>query len=807
MAKKQERRPTRVMACFDSETVNVARIKRALPVCYQLGICYSGIDGIHPEDISVGLYRDIEPVYNAFDTLMTVGAAMGETPVVMVHNLAYDIHFLVDYINRKNAEGHKIECCFKSSIKPLSIKVCDGAGNACLIFWDTLSFSGKGLDRMGRECGYLKASGSWDYSRPRNTATPLTPEEEYYALQDVRVPFIWLAWWTKLNPEVPYDRFGDSILTKTSVVRYKCKLNGNKEYYMASRGTRQTLYRAYLYTCTQELPREESDYALMIRSTSAGWTFTASRYAGKTACNARKYDATSMHPSHMVSHYYPRDFSRVTDLEVASYIFDKCARTTRERVLRKWQRPFDYAFNARIRFVNVRPRKGTVFARDGVMLHGEALFNDYQPLDYELDDEASALEFNELNAGGYANLAVGAVYEFGKLVQADELIISLNELNAWVHAQVYEWDAFEVIEMSASARFLAPPDYMISSVALMLGRKKIIKDAMHGQLPNECPEWIPEGVWDDMQGGNGDLVREFYKQVKADLNSLYGMFATNEFKQTIEYKPGTGNFDYDGRRGFENVPDTPKAWYNYGMRIAAWSRVQQCVAIDLIDRAGLVESLINGDTDSFAWQAVGECTDGNVLEALQPLHERIRVCIKATCARWSQHGNDLGVFDGLGKYMEDCKPAEYVAVANKRYAYTTLEDGNLIIHTASAGIPTASIERGIRYEIDHGAPLNLATIRALGYGCCYVGTLSGAKYRSIPAYNERLSTDIDVQDYMGNIVRYRAGMQQSIYLDETDKALGLGQTNDMETCYRNAGYTMESSIRHYEIVGHHIERW
>lgn len=812
MAKKKDKIPARVMACFDSETVNVSRIKRSLPVCYQLGVSYTPIEDIAPENITAAIYRDIEPVHRAFDTLITAGMAMGVAPVVMVHNLAYDIHFLMDYIDCKDAEGYTITCCFKSSIKPLSIKICDESGNARLIFWDTLSFSGKGLDRMGRECGFLKASGSWDYSKARNTATPLTPEEEHYALQDVRVPFIWLAWWCRLNPEVPTDRFGDSILTKTSVVRYKCKLNGNKEYYKTTKGAKQTLYRAYMFTCQQELPKTEVDYNLMVRSTSAGWTFTASRYAGVTACNARKYDATSMHPSHMVSHYYPRDFAVVNDVDAARYVFDKCIGTPLRKVLDKWQRPFEYAFNARMRFHNIRPRTGSVFARDGVLLHGEALFSDYAPQDYELEDESSALEFNAVNADGYANTAVNPVYEFGKLIRADEVTLSLNELNAWVHAQVYEWDACEVLEMSGSCRFLAPPDYMIASVALMLGRKKTVKDAMHGALPDERPEWIPADVWGDLEAGiASSLVKEFYKQVKADLNSLYGMFATNEFKQSIEYKqseaPGVepGDFAYDGVRGFEAMPDRPKAWYNYGLRIAAWSRVQQCVAINLVDGAGLVKSLVNGDTDSFAWEASGECADAAVLDALRPLHERIRVCIKAVCARWSRER--MGVFAGLGEYMVDCEPHEYVAVANKRYAYTTVEDGAPVIHTASAGIPTASIERGIGWELEHGAPLNLATIRALGYGCCYIGELSGAKYRSAPGYSERLTASIGVKDYLGNVVEYEEGEQQGIYLDETDKALGLGQVVDMETCYRNAGYNAESDIRHYEKCGKRTERW
>lgn len=795
----KKRTPTKPVAVFDTETCNLKELKRSVPVTYQLGVCFDDLETLDVRNVKAFMFRTPEPVYGVFDTIAVHGKAAGFVPVVMVHNLAYDIHFLMDYINRKYAEGYVIDCCFKSSIKPLSIKIKDKDGNGVLIFWDTLTFSGKGLAKMGKECGYLKAVGDWDYNKIRHVETPITKEEEYYALQDVRVPFAWMRYWHELNPEVPIDRFGDAILTKTSVVRYKCKILGGRENFATSKGKKITLYKGYSYVCKQELPANEACYNLMIRATSAGWTFTSSRAAGKLHAHAFKYDATSMHPSHMVSHMYPHKFNTVADNITATRVFNHVISKPLDSVLNNWIRPFDYAFNARVRFYNVRPKTGSVFARDGVLLHGQSLFGDYRCAAVDLDDESSVMEFNDVNASGYANAALGAEYGFGKLVTADEIIISLNELNAWVHAQVYEWDKCEVLEMSAACSFYRPPDYVFMAVHTMLTRKKIVKDAMHGCMLNECPEWFPQPVWALLEQGNSEHedVKAFYKQVKADLNSLYGMFATNEFKQSMIYDPDMQTFAYDGVRGFEKEVESPKAWYNFGLRVAAWSRVQQCVAINLINDAGLIDMLVNGDTDSFCWEGTNKCNDSEIMRVLSPLHTRIKRGIKVVTARYK--GAKQETFDGLGEYMIDCTPASYCAVANKRYAYTTTEDDNVHIHVASAGVPNGSIKAAIEYELEQGNDLAKATALALGYGCVYVGDLSGSKYKSAPGFNEYLCESVTVTDYTGREYTYPVGSKLGIYLADTDKGLGLDYVDDQRVTFKHAGLPV-MGMRYYERV-------
>lgn len=807
---KREQKPSQVVGVFDTETANDRATKRSLPVCYQMGECWKPIPELQPQDVETAIYRHVEEAYAHFDRILARGIEENVTPVIAVHNLAYDVHFIMDYLDSAVKAGYTIECCFKSSIKPLAIKVVAAATDdkgkeytePVLIFWDTLSFSGKGLARMGQECGYLKAVGEWDYDKIRTPETPLTAEEEHYAREDVIVPFIWLQYWAALNADIPLDRFGKEILTKTSVVRYKTRQIGQSTKYKDGKGKSRKQYDSYALTCKQEAPKTAEDYALMIRSTSAGWTFTASEAAGATYKHVQKYDATSMHPSHMVSHYYPRNFTREhISPKNAWRIVRDVFNTPMSAILKEWYRPFKVAFNARIKFTNLRPKAGSVFARDGVMLHGSALFKDYKPTLANLDDESTANEFNKINAEGYANTVVNARYEFGKLVSADECVISLNELNAWVHAQVYEWDRFEVLDISAACRFLSVPDHVINSVATMLERKKTVKDAMHGTIPTVCPEWLPESVYNEFVEDESEVVEAFYKQVKADLNSLYGMFATNEYKESVIYT-ADGNFKYDGISGYDKEVKKPKAWYNFGLRIAAWSRVQQCIAMQLINNADLAETFINGDTDSFAWEGKG-CSDAKVMAALSPLHAAINTGIDI-CTRRSGCKREL--FTGLGEYMVDCEPAEYCAVANKRYAY---KDTNNKIHVASAGVPNKSVARAIEWELKHKRSFSAAVVCGVGYNAGYACNMSGAKYKCAPGFNERLERARTLTDYLGHKYTYPAGSQVGIFLGDTVKILGAGYDDDHIKCLRNGGIIDEYEPPHFyeDLAGKDLHKY
>lgn len=784
---------TKVVAALDTETTTIHTDAgaRSVPVTFQL-LWTEGqnLEACDIENLKCRVFRVQDDLAANLAPIVKDGIKGAYIPVIAIHNLAYDLRFLMSYIQTAYAGGYRVTCCFKSSIKPLTVTISQGR-TPRLIFWDTLTFSGMGLARMGRACGWEKLVGSWDYSLSRHAQTPLTDDEMAYAQGDCYTLLAWLKYWMGLNPEIDKGLLGLRILTKTSVVRTKCRAIAEAVKIPTRKGKYTSVFYEYVKVCKSQLPPTEADYKLMIRSTSAGWTFTATRGAGRAWDNVYKYDATSMHPSHMVSHYYPQFFEILEDKEKARFVFSTVCGKPVENVLANWVRPFEYAFNARVRFTNVRMRTGSVFARDGVGLHSQAIFSNYECRFDDLDDESSNREFNAINDSGYRNMILSPLYEFSKVVECDEMIVSLNEINAWVMAQVYEWDSFEVLEMSASADFKRVPEYVNLSVATMLERKSYVKKLMRGyDLPR--PDWIPESAYNALKNNpDGEEAKAFYMLVKSDLNSLYGMFATNEFKQRIEYDGDWNTFDYDGPAGFENAPKTPKAWYQFGMRIAAFSRLQQCIALMLLYDAGIIKCMVNGDTDSFAFQAAKGKTHDDVSKALEPLHNAINRSIGFV------NGDSAETFLGLGLYEVDCKPDLYCAVANKRYAYTT--EGGTHIHVASAGVPIASVEAALRFEMSRDDDFSRCVIKTLGYEVEYVGALSGTKARVIPEWGEVLAHDELCEDHLGNLYVYPRGTCVGIALTDTSKILGAGYELDyMRTC-ANANLPLMGP-RHYELV-------
>ena len=102
----------KVMACFDTETTNDNEGKKAFAICYQLSILkdrYIGCntltnDNVH-SCIDITVDRHFKDVCNRFDELILYGKAEGIVPVVMVHNLAFEMWILSSYINMHEASA------------------------------------------------------------------------------------------------------------------------------------------------------------------------------------------------------------------------------------------------------------------------------------------------------------------------------------------------------------------------------------------------------------------------------------------------------------------------------------------------------------------------------------------------------------------------------------------------------------------------------------------------------------------------------------------------------------------------------
>lgn len=775
MPRKPERLPYRIVAAYDSETTNIVSgaSKRAFPILHQLGVLSAPIEQVGADNVEsctrIEMYRHALELYSALDSL--AASASGYVPVVLCHNLAFDMYGLADYFRAKQAEGITVKVLAKSVRKPITFTVCDDDGGARLVIWDTLVFSQKSLAYMGAECGYSKLSGDWDYNLVRTCDTPLTERERAYAAHDVYALLAWMGHWCRLNPDIPPEKLGFNVVTKTGVVRQRRYLrfghlrgqgNGNRlsvgDYWV-----RQN--QAESFTTDNELYTFNA-------CTRGGFTFCSAEHASEVfdysqdaARAVYGYDATSQHPSQIVSHKYPEKFHQVS-ADVMRTSFRIVARKTVENVLKSYAKPFPVAFCGQFKFRNLRLKNGSIFEREGIAPLASARFAPYKSDTEVLEGNQDAEEFKEHMAESYRDTVQNPTFAFGKLLAADYCEIYLTELAAWEVSQAYEWDSMDACGPGyQTGRFVRPTDMAVISVMQFYGGKNAFKKARnyyykHERLPEPLRKklldhGIPEFVVSGMDAGTIDeqTVESTYLGLKADLNALFGIEASNEYRRdTVLSDTGIA---YEGDFGVQNAPKTPKAWYQCGQRIVGWSRIAQTLVLELC--GPYADAIINGDTDSVKLvftQDGKQCAE----KALSRMEKSIDAAKRTVCARVrAKYPEQYVPLDGIGYYVEEFATDRFCAAWNKAYVY---DDAGQLRFTI-AGVPVNHREKGpdgkpmhpsvsdtAQWAYGHGEPFGEICDNYLGYNVTYPHTLTGLNARSFPAWGDMCTGR--VIDYRGH---------------------------------------------------------
>lgn len=683
--KRADEKPWRLYACLDIETNNGNDGHVSTVVSWQL----SWLRDFSTDLRTIGsanvrsmvrtyIIRDHRDAFAALEAFEKFGLSTGFVPIVMVHNLAFEMWALSPWLNARDCQA----VC-KSTVKPLTITVLDAGGEPSLVFWDTLAFFQKPLGVMGDECGYPKLTGCWDYDRQRDKHTPLSEEEEAYAIEDAMVPWAYMGYWLRLNPEVDESLLASRLLTKTSVVRWKslerCRgikgANGKPIDWMWRRNNE-----------TQR-PQDEDMLMLMHAATRGGFTYCAREHASRvfTADGTHrllKYDANSMHIFHGCGHMVPVRFERVPPSALMD-AFGIVSTYSVAEVLAKYANPFSLAFHGRFRFENLRLKPGSVFERNGVSTLAQSRFK-APSAELDEDNEAGQVFSEGMYSLGYHDECEGGEFAFGKLYSADSCVLILNELSAWEVCQQFEWDSVEAFgDGYATCRMTRPSDKSLYSFNLFYRNKTLFKRIMgryerSEAVPlDEFPEFVPSYIRDGMHALDYSImpdVKALYLNIKADLNSLYGIEATNEAKPSISI--GREGLYIDGEGGLDELPEHPKAWYQYGMRIVGWSRIHQVIMMMLLPDC----SFVCGDTDSHKlWTSL---TPDQVANRLEPLHQ---ACTRAMeeVTRRTRGICDWFPMSGLGWYELEGEPRKFCAAWNKAY----IELGDRGADITLAGVP------------------------------------------------------------------------------------------------------------------------
>lgn len=689
----------KVVAAYDTETTNLKVGSNgetvAFPITHQVGLInIAQLDQVTVDNVkdvvSVKVFRHTVDAFREFNLIMDM--ATDYVPVIAVHNLGFDHTNLAPYFNELIELGYEVQVCAKTSTKPITYKVMHGR-ECVLCFLDTFSLFLASLDTLGKECGIPKLVGSWDYDLVRNTETPLTDAEYAYAVQDIYTLVAYLGHWLRMTPEVKEEDLGLSVMTKTGVVRRKRMV----KFAPLGKG-KSNVGKMWNQHNRSELPKTEDELFTTHAATRGGFTFTAAKHAsvvftGDDTHHVFAFDAASQHPAQMVSHRYPEKFHQVS-ASVLQAAFDSVASTNIDQIMSKWHTPFTTAFNGFFVFKNLRLKEGSLYERHGISPLASARLSN-SATNPSIDNETGENFKAMIKEKGYKDYAVNVQVAFGKIMAAEECGLFLTELAAWEVVQAFDYDEVTAVYGYATSRFTRPTDMSLLSVMYFYKAKnifKIAKNAHDSRKPIPNPEELkmvaPEYLANAMLVGtakDGD-VSAYYQSLKADLNSLFGIEATNEAKpDTLLTADG---ITFAPCSGLDDLPINPKCQYQYGQRIVGWSRIAQHVVMQAV--ANHCEAIICGDTDSVKVYATDEdliaikhnlaVFEGCLSESKQHVTLRIR-------SNFPEYFDEL---PGIGGYEHEDTFDHFYCAWNKAYVYMHYDKkyGKNVFNFTLAGVTT-----------------------------------------------------------------------------------------------------------------------
>lgn len=759
------RRKFTIAAVYDTETCNVGEGEktRAYPVLFiDNDIRDKDLYYYEPEtDDKVRFYRHEEEMQAAIDEYIRWGKVVGEVPIICAYNLMFDLHPLMEDLNRR----YDIQANAQSSTNVYTVDLYEQeTDNLLLRFWDTYHLEMRGLAAMGKTCGLEKAVGDWDYSLIRTPETPLTEQELYYAARDVQVIPAYLRYLLHANEWMKQSDLGNRVMTKTSIVRQMARREIAQLKINKKNGKVLTLDKAFIEQCKKELPRTYGIYALRKACFRGGFTFTAAATASQITRNVASLDVTSMHHTFINGRYVPQDFG-VEKPQILRMYCERILNTTRDEIMENYHKPFDCAIHARIRFRNIRLRKGTCFEKWGIALESTSKFK--RELEagsgIGLDEKAVAQENSVRKGGWYDQFSGKVVFAFGKLYEGENVILHVNELELWTLSRVYEWDSYEVIGGEVTMHWKRPPDYVTLQSNKLFEQKSAAKFILAHYNEGEPYPYnlrgIPDGIAQSLR--DGTCRKKFFESwytstVKGMFNGIYGTMAQDIYKPSYMCSGGELVVDYSTITTEENwadkQPNTCRVLYTYGMRIVGGSRMHLVIAMELMhEYFGDRVRVLGGDTDSLKVSCDRDVTDDELEKSLKPIAVASKNAIDYTMQRLRRDFPKMAsVLKGIGSFDIENRGAHYdyhVEAWNKaRLSY----DGKAHITCAGLSRPINQyhIETFINDLIRAGNPIEDVLLSTLTYNVYISNEICHSLESRHPKATDRF-TNV-VTDYLGN---------------------------------------------------------
>lgn len=364
--------------------------------------------GLNDQLIITGrTYREMMSTFSIISETLHLGS--DRMLIIYIHNLSWDFQFIAHHFTW-------------SEVFALSPReVVYASTDSGLIFKCSYILTGDNLAHVAttlRTHDVSKLSGALDYEKIRHSETPLTFEEYWYGLNDIKVVMGLIA--ERIESDGSILKIP---LTKTGYVRKDLRARCLTKMSDGARGNGQWhRYRALM----KKLQLSKLDYLMLTEAFQGGFTHASARHSGRVYTGVRSLDATSDYPDKLCVELYP-----MSPFYVASPADDKA--------FRHMLRLYACLFRATL---------------------------------YGVDEKITA--DHPISASRCTYLSPDAVIDNGRVVAADCLSITCTELDWSVYEQFYTIESYEIRDFRYAYKGYLPKP-IILGILEWYGNKTTLK--------------------------------------------------------------------------------------------------------------------------------------------------------------------------------------------------------------------------------------------------------------------------------------------------------------------------------------------
>ena len=453
-----------------------------------------------PRVLNIFLFRTWDNLLNFIERMADhYGLNEKKHIIVAIGNLSFEFQFIRKRLNWDPGEW---DFFAKERYQPLR------ATYRGIEFREVLSITGGSLAQLAKDyCTTQKLvtvdengvkHSDLDYTKMRNSKTPLTPLEEQYCINDVVIlsEFMWYLFCEYIRPDKYIPMTFTGILHREFKEELKTLCYQRDEKYHLDHGVSYGTWCEFIISLQ---PSEDQYIFYMKYLFRGGYVHGNALYTDLDGLMAKMKDITSHYPGRMNLDYFPMtpfkyvDFHRSTYVEEIAFL-DKLAKSKCLII----HAEFDYIRN--------------------ITTH-------------TVESKSKLIKFS------------GGSFDNGRLLSADYVEVLLTEKDYQVYKWFYKWESMNILDIQVADRGKLPPyvlnvlnrHYKIKEELKRNGKKDTIEYTISKSRVNTCYGDLVKHLRRTKTTYNNELEWyedptpiDYYKEIrKAILSPYWGIWVTS----------------------------------------------------------------------------------------------------------------------------------------------------------------------------------------------------------------------------------------------------------------------------------------